>query len=264
MAYTTIPAASGGAGSITVTAGTGLSGDGSGGSPLAGIPASASVPGTMSAASFSKEALLPAGVPTWAFTQYTWLVNTAAPAGINAWTFHKCGGVLPVTVYDAAMADANLEGGGCATATIANFGVQTIFLKAKTGKFVISFYGKLAAPVVARSTRFGIIDVSHTTVPAEVATVFATSATKYLLREIDGGGVNLGTLSGAGVTADGNMHWFTLTGDATTLSMYVDTTLGATDVMTHVTDLAVVPFITNTIAQDVQVAGYFVGYVLPT
>lgn len=44
----------GGGGSVTVSAGTGLSGDGTSGSPLAGVPSSASVPGTMSVADFLK------------------------------------------------------------------------------------------------------------------------------------------------------------------------------------------------------------------
>lgn len=50
--YVNIPATSSGSGAITVTANTGLSGVGTSGSPLAGTPATAAAPGTMSAANF--------------------------------------------------------------------------------------------------------------------------------------------------------------------------------------------------------------------
>ncbi len=59
MAYATIPASSGG--TITVTANTGLTGDGSNGTPLAGVPASALVPGSMSIADFNKLTRIPTG-----------------------------------------------------------------------------------------------------------------------------------------------------------------------------------------------------------
>jgi hypothetical protein len=49
----------GGGGAIVVTAATGLTGDGSGGTPLAGVPASASVNGYETAAQFTKLANLP-------------------------------------------------------------------------------------------------------------------------------------------------------------------------------------------------------------
>ncbi len=55
----TLSALGGGGGAITVTAGTGLTGVGTVGSPLAGIPSSASVPGTMSAADYSKLLAIP-------------------------------------------------------------------------------------------------------------------------------------------------------------------------------------------------------------
>jgi hypothetical protein len=54
-----VTAFGGGGGSISVTANTGLTGNGSSGTPLAGVPSSALVPGTMSVADFSKLAAIP-------------------------------------------------------------------------------------------------------------------------------------------------------------------------------------------------------------
>ncbi len=201
-------------------------------------------------------------LPAWAAAQGSFI--TSLIPQITAVDYIKIGQYgLGTTAAVSAVTSANIEGGGL---TAANAGVNTfgspIFNVAKTGKWAISMYGKLAVPVVGRISFLGLTNVGGTH-NVGVYSDQAVSATNYLM-EIVGAGTTTGT-SVAATAITATYKWFTLTGDATTISMYVGSVLVAnTTTLTNLSDEPLELVVSNTIANDAIITAAVYGYVLPT
>lgn len=205
------PAASSG-GAITVTAGTGLQGDGTSGTPLAGIPATTSVAGTMSA---TDKGYLDYLSGRWEQVQQRF--QLAAIPTLTGFEYLRLGTYgLGSTIGTMTPGDAAIEGGAeaCVTSnTVRCFG-SSLFQTCKTGKFALSARVKMPVPASGKSNNFGLC-TSAGTLRITLGPVFATDATK-LVMAVEG------SVAATTFVADTSWHTLSIIGDGTTITFYVD------------------------------------------
>jgi hypothetical protein len=200
------------------------------------------------------------GIDRWQATQQNFLKSLLPQ--LTRFEYLKIGPTAYGTTAATSMTgDAAKEGGAesaITTGVIRTF-TNGIFQTLKTGKWALTWRGTIAAPVSAKSMGTGLINtaLSH---DLYITSTFATDATKWVLRFDGAGATNtVGTIA-----ADGNPHTFSLTGNATTVSAYVDNVLmAATTTLTNVVDESVCMFTIATTLTDSTISRAMWGFVDP-
>lgn len=155
-----------------------------------------------------------------------------------------------------------VEGGAgsqaAASAAAAMIHLAPFVQTAKTGKWGVCWYAKFGAPTAAKVAYVGLIN-SHT-VAGSRKIVFGTdnavSATNYVL-------VTATASEATSVAADANYHTFCLTGDATTLTEWIDGASAKTQTVTALTDEPLADCLVNTTAGDAVATKILSGFIQP-
>jgi hypothetical protein len=230
----------GGGGAIVIEEDAGLSGDGTAEDPLAGVPASALVPGTMAAADFSKLAAFPTATGVW------WLdvmrrIQEIDPTLSLAW-MTDCNNITDTIVLGtavgtgAAALESTSNGGSILTSTgTTNNSARTVEMRdaivtspasrlvsnVRTQKWAIYKRAQIVAAAGATGKQNVMANVQDGTNDNYLGVHGATSAVNWAML-IGGAGTDLG------VAYDLNIHSLLLYNDGTDIHAYLDwTEIGA-------------------------------------
>lgn len=159
------------------------------------------------------------------------------------------------------VADAAVEGGGVkptAGAVTHSFLSNSIFQTCKTGHFAIEFRFEMSAPA---STKFTEVGLASTGAAHEftISSNADVDATKFYIRIAGAGTTNS---SNQTVVNDALFHNGRLTGDGTTIRMYIDNVLAAsTTTLTNLSDEPLGAYAFSSAGSSVIVTEFIYGFV---
>jgi len=199
-------------------------------------------------------------VPSWAALREAEMRALPECATLTAYTPVKVG-TTPVgtTVAAAFTGDGSIEGGAIQAAGGVKAFSGSIFQTPKTGVFALEGRCKFGTPT-APLRHFGVINGASTH-DFSVTTNSAVDATKFHIR-VDGASIT--NSSNQTVVADANWHNCRLTGDGTTLRMYIDNVFAASWPTSNLaSDEPMGVFIATSGADTVMLSEYIYGFVRP-
>jgi hypothetical protein len=154
------------------------------------------------------------------------------------------------------------EGGGVSTATNEYVAIgHSIFQTTKTGKWAMAWRAKMVTPASNPFGFIGLITPSAVTRLLGVVSYQSMDAVKWRLYLWTNP-----TESGVATTTSGDANWhnFVMTFDTTTIKLYIDGALEASQAtLTLVADGPMHPCIFSSSARDTQVARMMYGYIAP-
>lgn len=155
--------------------------------------------------------------------------------------------------------DSGSEGGGkqAAASNVPLSFAGTLFQHPKSGNWAICFRGVLVAPASGQTNLIGIINNANSH-SVNAGSIFAVDTTHWTLQIAGAANTNVA----GGIVADGNYHNFMLTGNGTTVSLYVDNVLAAsTTTLTNLSDEGMLPYISATTAGNALITKFIYGFV---
>lgn len=199
-----------------------------------------------------------AGANAWAVQQQN-RMKAAAPL-LTKFTYMKQGQNPLASNIAAVTGDASGVGGVLlfAGGTGRIFGVS-IFQQCLTKSFGIAFRGALLGPTSGRVAQLGLSNVANSNV-ITVETAFAVDPTKYVLHIVGAGTTDVVST----LVADLGYHDFMITGDATTVTMWVDgINVASTSTLTNISDQPMFMYAFDTTAGDTLLLEALYGYISP-
>jgi hypothetical protein len=227
----------GGGGAVVIEEDAGLSGDGTAEDPLAGVPASALVPGTMAAADFSKLAAYPTATGVW-WMDVMRRIQLIDPTLSMAWK-SECNNITDTVVLGtaggtgAAALESTTNGGSILTSTgTTNNSSRTVEMRdaivtspparlvsnVRTQKWVVYARAQVVALAGASGKFHAIAVMQDGTNDIGFGMRGATSTTNWALIAGTGAATDLT------VAADLNVHDFLAYNDGTDIRCYLDWT----------------------------------------